>query len=274
MIGSSKTQVRILKQSIKAARNLIDSLTVVQRTQPHKRFVLIILHDLVKKAEAVQILAEANHCQGMELIVRTAFENTLDIINVYQYPNEYPSYLLYNSILQQRKGLQAALDYPDSPFSKTLIDGAPKKLGMTVEEMKAQINSDLDEMRGSLNRRFMKGQREPSAPRAQVATRTEDKANWAGKSDQYNSIYRLYSRSAHSDIGPMFNAVFKGKELTWPPRDLPPSAMAIDLMTMFVLDSAKKVAKKQKRPVSRFNQIERERDDEVTKRFGGNSEYR
>jgi len=251
-----KSEIAILRDTIGAAQHLLQSTNIVVRTTPQKRLALLVFHDLTKKADAVHELAAAGKSAGLEIIARSAFENFVDLLNLYRHPDHYPGYLLYLLAEGQRKGLQALVNNPDSPYSRSIRDQAPKTLGLTIEQMLEDVKLEKKQYERKLTAQFRVSNKKKKVTQRNVDTTVKLRAKLAGKSHEYESMYRMYSRPAHADIGSMLSSVIRGDEFVWPPIDTPPSSMAIDLATRMLIEGSILIAKKMTRPKTPFLMLE------------------
>lgn len=264
-MDSTKDLLENLTNAISAAKALIHDIKVVTGTSRLKRVSMILFNNLAEKADSVRVLVAAGNGVGLELITRSAFETYLDIINLYLHRPQYEHYLLYMSAEQQRKSLQAIVNYPDSPFSKSIADHTVQEVGLTVDQMLAGTDAELQLHKAKLSKTYMDGKRKASDPQAKVNTSVQLRSELAGRQNEYESIYRMLSRSTHSDIAFMLRGIIKGRNFVWPPNQTKPSILAIDFITGMLLDTSVLIAKKLNRPAAHINAIGRARQEMIQK---------
>ena len=258
----------ILRQAINASRNLINSVNVVPGTSRQKRLALLVFHDLAQKCDAIHTLCANGNAVGPEIIGRSAFENFVDLTNIYRHPDLYVDYLLYVSADQQRRALQAILNTPESPYSRSIIDAAPTELGLTVQQMLDATKSELQDHKALLTTQYRRPNKKIPVKQRNVETSTRHRSRMAGMLHEYDSLYRLYSRPAHGDIGSMLGSFISGNNFVWPPLDVPPSTLPVDLALRMLIDSGKLLARKLRRPNVRFRDVEKKRNDWAAQVYG------
>ncbi len=263
MTSFTNEQLELLHDSTNAVYRLLTSTRVVNKTKTRKRFALLMLHDMCARADSIRILCTSRQSAGTEQLARSCFEIYVDILNLYRYPDDYPSYLEYISDLGKRKVLQAIRSNPASPYSRSITAQMQVRWGTTVDELLSAINNELRRHRASLSPMFFKAKKSPTDPQAQVNTRIEDRARWADEMANYDAVYRLYSGSTHSELGSMLSSVARDGKMVWPPQQPPPSTFPVDLVTVWLLNSAKHVARKVQKPTSPFTALLRRRGDVI-----------
>jgi len=91
---------KILSQAVDAVKDFVNGISIRPGTSERKRLALLVLNNMVGKSDSVLTLAEAGKGAGIDVIVRSAFENQFDLINLFKYPKEYPAYMFYPSDIQ------------------------------------------------------------------------------------------------------------------------------------------------------------------------------
>lgn len=254
------SEISILRGTIVAARQLEKSTKVAARTKPQKRLALMIFHDLTNKVESIYTLAAAGNATGPEIIARSAFENFVDLLNLYRHPHHYASYLFYLSAEHQRQGLQSILNTPDSPYSQSILKNAPIRLGLTVQQMLDIVKQEMDQYAATLTAQFRRPNKKKAVADRDIDKTTKHRAKLAGESYEYEAMYRLYSRPAHGEIGSMLSSFIEGENFVWPPIKRAPSSLAVDLAIRMLMDSGRLLSRKLKRPVTAFKRIEERRN--------------
>ncbi len=263
-----KSEISILRSTIVAARQLEKSTKIAARTKPQKRLALMIFHDLTNKVDSIHTLAAAGNATGPEIIARSAFENFVDLLNLYRHPHHYASYLFYLSAEHQRQGLQSILNTPDSPYSQSILKNAPIQLGLTVQQMLDMVKQEMDQYAATLTAQFRRPNKKKAVADRDIDKTTKHRANLAGESNEYEAMYRLYSRPAHGEIGSMLSSFVEGDNFVWPPLERAPSSLAVDLAIRMLMDSGRMLSKKLKRPVTAFKKIEERRDAWAKRVYG------
>lgn len=259
MVGISATlfnqQLAILNTAVREAGKLADSAKVVQRTKAQKRLGLTVYCNLTAKAESIHTLAQSGKYAGMEIIARSLYENYADLVNIYRYPQNYVDYMFYLSAEQQRSALQAILNFPDSQYSQTILKNAPSQVGLTVEQMLTASKAELQEHARKLTAQYRVPNKNRKPKDRRVDTRVSRRFELAGLNDEYQAIYKMFSKSIHSDIGSMLSAVIQGDDFIWPPAKVRPSSLVVGLVTKIVIDASLTMSSKLKKPKKPFTEL-------------------
>lgn len=248
-------QLAILKSVVREAGKLADSAKVVQRTKAQKRLGLTVFCNLIAKADSIHTLAEAGKYAGLEIVARSLYENYADLVNIYRYPHNYVDYMFYLSAEQQRSTLQAILNFPESQYSQTILKSAPSRVGLTVEQMLAASKAEKQEHAKSLTAQYRIPNKNRKPKERSVDTRVSRRFELAGLNDEYQAIYKMFSKSIHSDIGSMLSAVVQGDDFIWPPAKVRPSSLVIGLVTKIVIDMSLSMSTKLKKPKRPFTEL-------------------
>lgn len=248
----------LLRSSVKVGHRFVKHVNITPRTKPQKRMSMMIYHNLVQKGDSVLELVDSEKVVGMEVIARSAFENYIDLINLFKHRPQYLQYVLYMSSVQQVRWIEGLLKNRQSPFSVSTINSMPERLGITIEQSLEMNREDQMQYRSRLSRVYTDGNKPISEPRSRVNTSVKLRSELAGQLDQYESMYRMLSRSTHSDFMGMLNGVVKGWEFVWPPEPPRPSLLVIDTVTMMIHETSEILVKKLRKP---FPAIKRLVDD-------------
>lgn len=240
--GQLEALLTILAAAIQAARDVEEATDVSSDTGMRERFALMLHHSLIEKVDSVLLLASAGKSGGVEVIARSTFESYIDMINLRIHRERYPSYLLYISTHQWGRILNAVVRENDSPYSKSIVEHAPRRLGQTVEEMLAENLALQAELSIGLGAEYRAKGKKPVRER-KVAPTVAHRAKLAGKTDEYESIYRMSSHAVDGSISSTLGAFVKDGETTWPPQAVPLPSSAIVLATRYLLESTWVVAK-------------------------------
>jgi hypothetical protein len=195
----------------------------------------------------------------MEVIARSAFENYIDLINLFEHRPEYLDYLKYMSSAQQERGIKNLIKNPRSPLAASTIRGLPKQFGITIEQSLEMVKEEKLEFRSRLTRIYTDGNRPISEPKSQVNATVKLRSELAGQLEKYESLYGVLSRSTHSDFLSMLKGVFKGGGYTWPPESPEPSLWVIDFVTTMIHETTEILAKKLRKPFPAVEKLIEER---------------
>ena len=207
----------LLSEAIAQAKRLMNRFKIAPRTKRHKSFAQIVLCELVRKAESVEAMANAKAYSGVNIVVRAAFENYVDLLNLLKYPNHYPDYMTYLSFEQNRSYLQAMLDSPSSPFAKSISHFSVTTYGEPLGITLANTKKDLDAIRQALPSQFLEKRRKSSTPKVNTSTKLRFKV--AERENEYDGAYKLLSYHTHGALAVLLDGIRKGNELQWPPAE-------------------------------------------------------
>ena len=160
---------------------------------------------------------------------------------------------------QQERSIKNLIKNRQSPFSESIIRSMPEQLGITIEQSLEMVKEEKSEFRSGLSRVYTDGNKPISEPRARVNTSVRLRGELAGKLDEYESLYRVLSRSTHSDFVSMLRGVFKGDGYVWPPEAPQPSLFVIDSVTMMIQETTEILAKKLRKPFPAVRKLIKER---------------
>jgi len=161
---------------------------------------MLIYNNLVQKADSVLSLVDVNKAIGTEVIARSAFENYVDLINLFKHRPDYLQYVKYMSSDQQERSVRNLIKSKQSPFSRSRIRGLQGQFGITAEESLAMIREERSDFRSRLSTVYTIGNKPISEPKVRVNTSVRFRCELAGKLDEYESLYCILSRSTHSDF--------------------------------------------------------------------------
>ena len=208
----------LLRASVDAGHRFVKHIKITPRSKDQKRMSMLIYNNLVQKGDSILTLVDAEKAVGMEVIARSAFENYIDLINLFEHRPEYLDYLKYMSSAQQERGIKNLIKNPRSPLAASTVRGLPKQFGITIEQSLEMVKEEKLEFRSRLSRIYTDGNKPISEPRSQVNATVKLRSELAGQLEKYESLYGVLSRSTHSDFLSMLKGVFKGGGYSWPPN--------------------------------------------------------
>ena len=238
----------LLRASVKIGYRFVKHVKITPRTKSQKRMSMMIYNNLVQKGDSVLALVDAEKAVGMEVIARSAFENYIDLVNLFKHRPQYLQYVLYMSSVQQVRGIESLLDNRQSPLSVSIVNSMPKQLGITIEQALEMTKEEKIHYRSRLSRVYTDGNKPISEPRSRVNTSVRLRSELAGQLDQYESMYRMLSRSTHSDVMGMLKGVVKDWKFVWPPEPPQPSLLVIDAVTMMIHETSEILVNKLRKP--------------------------
>jgi hypothetical protein len=253
------TLTKLLRSSVEVGYRFIKRIRITPRSKDQKRMSMLIYNNLIQKGDSVLTLVDAEKAVGIEVIARSAFENYIDLINLFKHRSDYLQYVMYMSSDQQERSIQNLIKNRQSPFSESIIRSMPEQLGITIEQSLEMVKEEKSEFRSGLSRVYTDGNKPISEPRARVNTSVRLRGELAGKLDEYESLYRVLSRSTHSDFVSMLRGVFKGDGYVWPPEAPQPSLFVIDSVTMMIQETTEILAKKLRKPFPAVRKLIKER---------------
>ncbi|HNP36036.1 MAG TPA: DUF5677 domain-containing protein [Woeseiaceae bacterium] len=251
--------IELLRASVKVGHRFIQHVKVTPRTKTQKRMSMTMYNNLVQKGDSLLALVDAEKAVGMELIARSAFENYIDLINLFRHRPQYLQYVLYMSSVQQVRGIERMLENRESPFSTSIISKMPGELGITIEQALEMTKEERAQYRSKLSRVYTDGNKPISEPRSRVNTSVWFRSELAGRLDLYESMFRLFSRSTHSDVMAMLKGVVKEWEFVWPPEQPEPSTLAVDALTMMIHETSEILVRKLRKPFPAVKKMVQER---------------
>ncbi len=244
----------LLTKAIGQSKRLLKQFKIAPRTKLNKRFALIVLNEIIRKSESVEAMARAAAFSGINIVTRAAFENHMDLLNLFKYKDDYPNYMIYASFNQQRSFLQpVATAEVDSEFVNSFEDGAKRTAGQSPKEMLVWTRKQMAEIEDGLPDTF-KDRNEG------VITRDIFKFQLADKMSDYNIGYRHLSSSAHGRLSAMLEGVMDGEDIQWPPTDpINRPLVAIDCQCAIIIGSSGLMAKKFNKPDAPFKALAKEK---------------
>ena len=255
----STTLTGLLRTSVKVGYRFVKHIKITPGSNDQKRMSMLIYNNLIQKGDSVLTLVDAKKAVGMEVIARSAFENYIDLINLFKHRPDYLRYVRYMSSDQQERSIQNLIKNRQSPFSTSIIRSMPERIGITIEQSLEMVREEKAEFRSGLSRVYTDGNKPISEPRARVNTSVRLRSELAEKLDEYESLYRVLSRSTHSDFVSMLKGVFKGGGYVWPPEAPQPSLFVIDSVTMMIHETTEILAKKMRKPFPAVKKLIKER---------------
>ncbi len=244
----ANTLTELLRASVKVGHRFVKHVKITPRSKDQKRMSMLIYNNLVQKGDSILTLVDAEKAVGMEVIARSAFENYIDLINLFKHRPEYLQYVKYMSSAQQVRSIENLIKNRQSPFSVPIIRSMPGRLGITIEQALEMTKEEKIQFRSGLSRVYTDGNKPISEPRSRINTSVRLRSELAGQLDKYESIYRILSRSTHSDFMSMLKGVFTDWGYVWPPEPPQPSLLVIDAVTMMIHETSEILAKKLRKP--------------------------
>ena len=161
-------------------------------------------------------MAQNDAPSGIAVVTWSMFESYVDLVNLL---DAGPRMLLTcNTSLGREPLLQAAINFPDSPFSKVLMTKGLNDHETSVEQMLQHVRTQMAVEREKLTAEFMKRRRDPADPKAEVETSDRYRFVLSNHVDGYECVYRYLSTSAHGRVAALLDGVCGGQRKTrWPP---------------------------------------------------------
>ena len=256
----------LLHASVKTGYRFVKHVKITPGSRDQKRMSMLIYNNLIQKGDSILTLADTEKAVGMEVITRSAFENYIDLINLFKHRPDYLQYVKYMSSAEQERSIRNLIKNRQSSFSKSIIGDLPGLFGITIEESLEMVKEEKSDFRSRLSRVYTDGNKRISDPKTRVNTRVRFRSELAGKLEEYESLYRVLSRSTHSDYVGMLRGVFKGDGYVWPPEAPQPSLFVIDSMTMMIHESTEILAKKMRKPFPAVKKLIKQREQLHPKR--------
>ncbi len=248
-----------LRASVKVGYRFLKHIKITPGSSDQKRMSMLIYNNLIQKGDSVLTLVDGEKAVGLEVITRSAFENYIDLVNLFKHRPDYLQYIMYMSSDQQERSIKNLIRNRKSPFSTAIIGSMPERIGITIEQSLEEVREEKAEFRSGLSRVYTDGNKPISEPKARVNTSVRFRSDLAGKLDEYESLYRILSRSTHSDFVSMTRGIFKGGGYVWPPEIPQPSFFVIDSTTMMIHETTEILAKKLRKPFPAVKKLIKER---------------
>lgn len=261
------TLTELLRASVKVGHRFVKHVKITPGSKNQKRMSMLIYNNLIQKGDSILTLIDTEKAVGMDVVARSAFENYIDLINLFKHRPDYLQYVEYMSSAEQERSIRSLIKNRQSSFSKSIIRGLPGQSGITIEESLEMVNEEKSDFRSRLSRVYTDGNKPISDPKARVNTRVRFRSELAGKLDEYESLYRVLSRSTHSDFVGMLRGVFKGDGYVWPPEPPQPSLFVIDSMTMMIHETTEILARKMRKPFPAVKKLIKQREQLRSKRW-------
>jgi hypothetical protein len=260
-MSASKDELRsrlgeLLNEAIMATKRLLHEFKIAPRTPPEKLFVLLVCYDLLRKAQSVEAMTRAKAYAGVNVVLRSAMENYIDVLNLLSHRERYADYLAYLTLEGQRAYHAAMLADPESPFGGHLRNGEIAGYDMPLKEALAKVERDLEERAKQLPRNYHH-KKKNGAPGA-VITTVKWRFELANRTSWYEGVYRLLSYGTHARLPVMFEGVREDNCIVWPPREPSGVSSAGEGMCTILVDAAFRLAKNYNRPHAHFQRIGRQ----------------
>ena len=237
--GQSEEILDLLGDAVAVAHEIVASSRLARLSKPTKSLSLMMLYHMAEKGETVHRLAGAGLSAGVETIVRSMFESHIDLQNLHNYPEHYPSYLFAAAALNQRKQLDVLIRSPESRWKAQARRAAASEANSTLEDIRTEKDTELHELVSQLPDRFLRGDE-----KKRLETNIEVRAKWAGLHDEYDQTYRYLSAMSHSDMIAVTRQSNDHVSAWWPPARKPCPGVAIHSATSYVIQAIDRVTKK------------------------------
>lgn len=240
-IDEFEAHIDLLSEIIGQAYRLFDRFKIAPKSKNKKLFALITLNEITQKCESVVAMARADSWAGIVVVTRSAFESYADLLNCLSLGDDYADYMIWMSLKQQRSFFQTIGDDPDSKYYQS-IDTHLKTKGGSVKKVIAETNQQLDELAKKLPDRF-------KDKNGRVVGRDRLRFEIAGIANEYNTLYRRLSASAHGRLSDMLDGIMVGDDINWPPaKPTEPPLVAADCLGAILLESCGRMATAYKKP--------------------------
>lgn len=244
--------VQLLERSIGKSHELLHDFSVVRRTRRYKIFALILMNEICRKSEGVHAMARSATYSGINLVVRGALENYVDLVNVFRDREGYPDYMVWSSYNQERSWLRALANHSHTHFARQFGSDAERYGLKSPNEMLAAAQETLRILEDKLQASYK--DRNGKVVRSEVL-----RFRLADKGLEYDILYRHLSRSAHGRVDSMLEGIATGHDVRWPPSDqVRRPTVALDALCAILLDSAIRIAKQFNRPVTLFRNLQKD----------------
>jgi len=236
----SREILALLGDAVSVAQEILADSKLARLSKPTKSLSLMILYQMAEKGEAVHRLASSGLSAGVETIVRSMFESHVDLQNLHNYPEHYPTYLFAAATLSQRKQLDVLLSSPESRWKALAQMYASSKANVTLEDVRGEKDAELRQLVTQLPGKFLRGDKE----KMRLETNIEIRAKWANLHDEYNQTYRFLSAMSHSDMIAVTRQSEGHVSTWWPPTRKPCPGIAIRSSASYVIRAIDRVTKK------------------------------
>ena len=229
----------LLGDAVRVAHEAVKGSKLAPKSKPTKSLALMMLYHMAEKGETVHGMAGTGLSGGVETVVRSMLETHIDLQNLHNFPEHYPKYLFASATLNQRKQLNVLLGSEESWWVERARRVAATAADNTLEEIWAEKDTELDQLKEQLPTKFFKGDGKRT-----LETNIEVRAKWAGLHDEYDQIYRYLSAMAHSDMIAVTRQSSIHVSTWWPPKRNPCPGVAIHRATCYVIEAIDRVTKK------------------------------
>lgn len=261
-IDEFAAHINMLSAVIAQARRLFEHFKIAPQTKNAKLFVLIVLNELVRKCESVEVMAQTGKWSGIAVVTRSTFESFVDLLNCLTLGDDYVTFMIWMSLNQQRSQFQAVVENPESPYSNAL-EAFVSTQGRTSREILTETIQQMDEISRQLPDEFKN-------KNGDVIKRDLFRFELAGQVDEYNALYRRLSAGAHGRVSEMQDGIIVDDEIQWPPGEpSEPPLVAADCVCAMLLDACLRVAKAYKKPEAPLKSLAKENAALKREMYGG-----
>jgi hypothetical protein len=207
-----------------------------------------------QKCLAIVAMAKATTLTGIGVVARSVYETYADVINLCQF-GDYPVYMEWLSLNQQRTFLEGVERHADDAFRERFSADALRLNGKTLAEGLAAVRSNLAELGARLHTRY-------KHKNGEVNERGTHRFKLAGQTSNYNIAYRYLSAAAHGKLSAMLEGVFVESDFRWPPVETENRPLvAVDSSCAMLIDASDRVAKKYGRSDEVFQKLAKRKQE-------------
>lgn len=176
----------LLRASVKVGYRFVRHVKITPRSKDQKRMSMLIYNNLIQKCDSILALVDAETPVGMEVIARSAFENYIDLINLFKHRPEYLDYVKYMSSAAKERGIENLIKNRQSPGAASVIRAMSDEFGITIEQSLEMVKEETLEFKSGLSRLYTNGNKPVSKPGSRVNTSVKLRSELAGRLDCTN----------------------------------------------------------------------------------------
>ncbi len=243
-----KQRLAVLKGAIAQARRLLRQLKLVRRSKPVKAYCLLVLNDLTRKCESIVAMAENKSQRGIDIVARSCLESYVDLINLFQFGDEYTVYMQWRSNRQQISSTQPFVQRR-SKISDTYEKQAQQMFGKSLAGELEDIKSETALLEQKMASRYRDRN-------GKVQRRDRLRFELAQRDEEYDSVYRTLSFAVHGNVAGMLEGIADRGTVHWPPREPANEPIAsLNEVCRILLTSTRRLARRYKKPVAPINRL-------------------
>lgn len=249
-----KRRLAFLKSATAQARRLLRELKMARRSKPVKRYTLLVLNDLTRKCESIVAMAESKSRRGIDVVARSCFESYVDIINLFQFGDEYTVYMEWRSNRQQLSSMQPFVRRR-SKISDFYERQAQQLFGKNLASVVEDIKSEMAILEKKMASRY-------KDRNGNVQRRDRLRFELAQHDEEYDQVYRTLSFAVHSNVAGMLEGIADRGTVTWPPGEPANEPIAsLNEVSKMLLISTRHLARRYKKPVGPINRLIRQLEE-------------